>query len=314
MRRGWSRPGPCGRMVCGRKMSMSGKRNERIRAEQLSAWVDQSLSQHAQRQGWDPESEDAELLALAGKLAQLPSLLGQVDPAFEQRVRRVVRTEPGQQRLLPRLRIGWALFGAAFVLLLMALLTPMGKTAVASFMDVFNLGRTEVRITPADTSAMLLETAEAQSAVIRQRLTLEEAADLVRFPIVQPAYLPAGYELEEVVGHSYPDLPAWVPQPFSIELIYRDSRGCELILRHFPITLSVHEEAGISGMNLAASPIQDVLDVDVNGKPGVLLQLGSGRGEPVWQELIWEQDGLILALTSNDLTEAELLRVSRSVR
>jgi hypothetical protein len=78
--------------------------------------------------------------------------------------------------------------------------------------------------------------------------------------------------------------------------------------------LSAEDGAGISGMNLAASPIQDVLDVDVNGKPGVLLQLGSGRGEPVWQELIWEQDNLILALSASDLTEADLLRVSRSVR
>ena len=295
-------------------MSMSRRRNERIRAEQLAALVDQSLTQQAEAHSPVPESEDAVLLGMVGKLAQLPSLLGQVDPALEQRVRRVVLAGAGQRRRLPRLRVGWALCGAAVVLLLVALLTPMGKTAVASFMDVFHLGRTEVRITPADTSAVLLETAEARSTVIRQRLTLEEARSQVRFPIVRPSYLPSGYELEEVVGHLYPDLPAWVPQPFSIELIYRDGRGRELILRHFPITLGADDEAGISGMNLAASPIQDVLDVDVNGQSGVLLQLGSGRGEPVWQELIWEQGNLILALTASDLTEAELLRVSRSVR
>lgn len=280
----------------------------------LSAEADQALARLPRNRGADLGPHDSELLTMARKLAQLPRLLGPVDPDLEQRVMGLVRTGSSRSRWLPRLRVGWAFCGLGIVLLLLALLTPMGKTAVASFMDVFRLGRTEVRITPADTPAGVLATAEAGSAVIREQLTLEEAGDLVRFSILQPAHLPAGYQLEEVVGHFYPDLPPWVPQPFSIELIYRDAQGEELALRHFPITLGADDHAGVSGMNLTASPIQDVLDVDVNGQPGILLQLGSGRGEPTWQELIWEQGNLILALTATDLTEAELLRVSRSVQ
>lgn len=277
--------------------------------------VDRFLDQHPQTEDQHlASSEDAELLSIAQKLAQLPSLLGPVDSALERRVMQVVRAGGSHQRQLPRLRVGWALLALAIGLLVVALVTPMGKTAVASFMNVFNLGRTEVRITPADTPATLLATTEAGSTVIRKNLTLEQARDETRFPILQPEYLPPEYQLQEVVGHFYPDLPAWIPQPFSVELIYRDSRGCELALRHFPITLSADARAAISGMDLTASPIQDVVDVDVNGQPGVLLQLGSGRSEPTWQELIWEQDDLILALTATNLTEAELLRVSRSVR
>lgn len=293
-------------------MRLSDKRSHRIRAERLSAVVDRCLDENLQDLALG--SEDAELLAMAQKLAQLPSLLGPADPALEQRVRQTIRARGRRRRRLSRLKAGWALLGLALGLLLVALLTPMGKTAVASFLDVFDLGRTQVRITPADTPATLLATAETGSTVILKSLTLEQARDETRFPILQPAYLPPGYQLQEVVGHVYPDLPAWVPQPFSVELVYRDSRGSQLALRHYPITLSADDRAGISGMNLAASPIQDVLDVDVNGQPGVLLQLGSGRSEPTWQELIWEQDNLILALTATDLTEAELLCVSRSVR
>jgi hypothetical protein len=66
-------------------------------------------------------------------------------------------------------------------------------------------------------------------------------------------------------------------------------------------------------MDLEAAPIQDVRNVDVNGQPGVLLRLGSGRTEAGWQEVVWEQDDLILALSALRLSEAELLRMARSV-
>jgi hypothetical protein len=67
-------------------------------------------------------------------------------------------------------------------------------------------------------------------------------------------------------------------------------------------------------MNLEATSIQDVQDVDVNGQPGVLLQLGSDGDRAGLRELVWEQDDLVLALSTSDLTEAELLRIARSVR
>ena len=74
------------------------------------------------------------------------------------------------------------------------------------------------------------------------------------------------------------------------------------------------DKASISRLNLEATPIQDVRDVDVNGQPGVLLRLGAQGGETVWQELVWEQGDLILALSAASLTEDELMRIARSVR
>jgi Domain of unknown function (DUF4367) len=289
-------------------MRISG--NERLRAERVSAAVDQLIRDpDAQPDSLDPA--DAGLVPAIRQLARLPALLGPVDPLLEQRVMAQVRVDGTPARRAPRFRPAWAVVGVAIVLLAAMLLTPAGQTAVASFMAVFNLGRTEVRITPVDTTSTPLATAAAQSTAVRQSLTLAEAQAQVHFAIPQPAYLPPGYRLREVVSFSYPDLPAWVPQPFFVELTYGDEEGHGLALRVYPITLG--DQANISGLNLEASPIQDVQDVEVNGQPGVLLKLGADRAEAPWQELVWEQGDLILALSGADMAEAELLRIARSV-
>jgi hypothetical protein len=182
---------------------------------------------------------------------------------------------------------------------------------MASFMAVFQLGRTEVRITPVDTASAPLATMVARDSAVRQSMTLAEARANVPFAIPQPVHLPEGYYLRGVVTYSYPDLPTWVPQPFFVEIIYEDDVGDELVLRIYPIMLG--HEASISGMNLSAAPIRGVQDVDVNGQPAVLLQLGTDHIETAWQEVVWEQGDLILALSTTDLAEEELLRTARSV-
>jgi hypothetical protein len=291
---------------------MRATRTERIRAEQVSAAVDQLIGEpNAQPEHLDPE--DARLLDTARQLAQLPTLLGPADRILEQQVMRQARTGSTLRRQwMPRFRLAWAAAGLVALLLALTLLTPLGETAVASFMSVFRLGRTEVRITPVDTPAAPLATVVAQSTAISQSLTLAQARTQVPFTIPQPGYLPPGYNLHEVVIHTYPDLPSWVPQPFSVDLVYGDGQGHQLSLGLYLIMLS--DRASISQMNLEATPIKDVQDVDVNGQPGVLLQLGAGRGAASWQEVVWEQGDLILALSAADLSEAELLRIARSVQ
>lgn len=281
---------------------------ERIRAEQVSAAVDQ-LIQDPDAQLRQLESDDAGVLTTAHQLARLPALMDPVDPALERQIMRRVRTGAGQRRM-PRFRLSWAAAGLAAVLLVL-LFTPMGQTAVASFMAVFSLGRTEVHITPVDTPAAPLATVAAQGPVVRQNLTLEEAQAQVSFAIPQPAYLPPGYRLHEVRSYTYPDLSPWVPQPLFVELVYGDDLAGELRLRLYPIMLG--GEAGISGLNLQATPIRDVQDVDVNGQPGVLLQLGTDRAGPSLQEVVWEQGDLILALSTSHLSQTDLLRIARSL-
>jgi hypothetical protein len=176
-------------------------------------------------------------------------------------------------------------------------------------MAVFRLGRTEVRITPADTT---VTPTVAVTAAIKQVLSLEEAQAQVAFAIPQPTYLPPGHGLHRVNTYTYPDLPTWVPQPFSLELIYADGDQHEMSLRLYPILLG--DKASISHLDLEAAAIQDVKEVDVNGQPGVLMRVGTNRLQAAWQEIVWEQNDLILALSAAHLLEAELLRVARSVR
>jgi hypothetical protein len=287
------------------------KTTEQIRAEQVSAAVDHLLREpDAQPEDLDPN--EAGLLDTARQLAQLPSLLGPVDPVLEQRVIRSVQAGNRAVRRLPVLQPVWVASGLAAILLVVLLLTPLGETAVASFVAVFNLGRTEVRITPVDTPSALATTVAGEGAAVQQTLTLTEAQAQTHFPIPQPGYLPAGYRLRAVSSYSYPELPAWVPQPLFVELVYEDFLGEECRLRIYPIALG--DQASISGMNLEASPIWEVRDVRVNRHPGVLLRLGSEGAEDAWQEVVWEQDDLILALSATGMTDADLLNIARSVQ
>jgi hypothetical protein len=290
---------------------MKTTKEERILAEQVSAAVDQLVRDP----GADlelPDGAAAEALAAARQMARLAALWGPVDPAFEQRVMREVRRPSGSQRRAPWLKLGWAVAGLLAVLLAVLFLTPFGQTAVAGLMAVFDLGQTDVRIAPEYTPSIIQATAVDGGLGVQQELTLEEAQELVSFEIPQPDYLPPGFDLDRVRSYTYPNLSAWIPQPFFVELIYSDGDGKELLLHVYSIVLG--DEGSISSLNLTAPPIEEAEPVDVNGQPGVLLRQDLGRSGAVLHEVVWEQDDLILALSSLHLDEPELLRIARSIR
>jgi len=286
--------------------------SERGRAARVSAAVDRLIRDpEAQPEHFDPA--DADVMAMARQLARLPELLGPVEPALEQQVICQVQAAgrasrlAGKRGLIRRRRAAWAAAGLLVVALVALLVTPFGETALASFMAVFHLGQTDVSVAPIYTPS-----AVAGSTAIPSKLTLKEAEELVSFPIPQPTYLPPGYRLSDVKSYTYPNLPAWVPQPFYVELVYASGTGDELVLGVYSILLG--DRASISRLDLQATPIEAVQDVDVNGQPGVLLRLGYGQAGAAWQEVVWEHADLILALSSTHLTENDLLRVARSVR
>jgi hypothetical protein len=289
---------------------MKTTKDERTRAEQVSVAVDQLVRDpNADLELSDPGA--AEALAAARQMARLPTLLGPADPAFEQRVMHEVRRASRYPGRAPWLRLGWAVAGLVAVLLAVMLLTPLGQTAVAGLMAVFDLGRTDVRVAPEYTPSALPTTAVDGGRAVQRNLTLEEAQSLVSFVIPQPSYLPPGFRLEGVNSYMYPDLPAWVPQPFFVELIYYDNEGEELLLRVYSIVLG--DGASIASLNLRAPPIEHAKNVNVNGQPGVLLQQDLDRSGVAWQEVVWEQDDLILALSSLYLEEPDLLSIARSI-
>ena len=290
---------------------------ERIRAEQVSAAVDQLICDPEGAWSGGPEADA--LHGTARRLARLPGLLRPMDAALEQRIlhsqaRRALQVpRRGPGRAGRRLLIPWAVAGLAVVLLAAALFTPFGQTAAANFRAVFRLGRTEVRVTPPD-AAGAPASAPAAAAATRVSLTLAEAEQQVPFALLQPATLPSGYGLRSATGFSYPGLPAWVPQPFAVELLYADDQGNEVSLCMYPITLGDRDRLNTSALNLEATPIQEAREADVGGRPGVLLTLSTGSGQVTWQEVVWEQGNLILSLSSSDLSEDGLLAVARSVQ
>jgi hypothetical protein len=284
-------------------------KNDRQRAADLSAAIDKMIQ--------SPDVEpvafgetDADLANTAHRLAQLPALLGPVDPALERQVMGAVHAGLRPRVSKRRYPLAWAVAGMAVVLLLATWLTPLGQTSLASFLSVFNLGRTEVRITPADLP--VAPTVAAQSTAVQRPLTQEEVQARFGFKMPELTYVPEGYRLLSVSSYSYPDLPAWIQQPFYIEVVYGHDSGDECSLRVYPITLG--DKASISGLDLKAAPIHSVQDVDVGNQPGVLLSLGTEEIQNVWQEVVWEHDDLILALSATDLPSEELLRIARSIR
>lgn len=287
---------------------MRNQQAERQRARKVSHAIDQLL-QDPQSVPEDLLADDSDLLLTVQRLAQVPSLLGPVDEQWAQRVlNRVQLAQPRPQRLVPQVR--WAIAGVLAVVLALVFLSPTGQTAVAEFLAVFNLGRTEILVAPASSPTVALAREESSSPSVRT-LTLEEAQSLVSFAIPQPGDMPVGYQLRAVHSYSFPDLPSWIPQPFFVELVYGHESGSRFMLRLYPIVLG--EEASIARLNLQATPIQQVQEITINQHRGVLLRLGSDAAAG-WQEIVWEQDDLILALSTDDLSESELLRTARSVR
>jgi hypothetical protein len=289
---------------------------EKTHAAKISAAVDQLVEDPISQPQIGPDmdfgADEAGLLDTAQQLARLPELLGPVDPMLEQQIMRRVRTGVQQSRQSPPMRPVWVVAGLTAVLLAIMLLSPPGQTAVASFLSIFRLGQTEVRITPVDPSSAAEVVAGAEGTATKSKMTLVEAQSQVPFTIPLPTFLPDGMHFQEAISYSYPDLPAWVPQPIFVDLMYGDGAEHECTLRVYPIALG--DRANITRMNLEATPIQRVEDVEVGGQPGMLLQLGNEKTDTVWQEVVWERDDLILALSATDLSKADLLRIARSVR
>ena len=212
------------------------------------------------------KAEEEALLRMARRLARLPVLLGPANPALlPSRERGLSQKGRAGRRPVPRWRLAAA--AVAVTILVALVLTPIGQTAVASFMGIFLLGRTQVQISQTGTPVPAGHTA------VRESWTLEEAQQRLPFALPQPAYLPEGHELRAVYSYTYPDLPEWVPQPVLVDVDYGN-----LTLRVYPIMLG--DEASISRLNLEATSVEKVQDLEINGQPGVLLRVGDS-----WQEI-----------------------------
>jgi hypothetical protein len=150
---------------------------------------------------------------------------------------------------------------------------------------------------------------------VREPLRDPLAAELLigRAP-AQPRALPEAYTLQEVAALSYPDLPAWISQPLSVEFCYGPaSAPCALRLRQY--RLLFRDFGGISGVKVASEAVRDVEQVEVQGVTAMRFTLTSERDSAqVIQTIVWERDGSLLELESETLGIEDLLEIAQSTR
>jgi len=253
------------------------------------------------------------------RLAAINRLFEPPDAALRQRVwarmQRAQSTARGWPwRAWPR---AWATIALTVVLALAVIgASPRGRQAIAEVMGVFRLGRVEVQVTPRTTVQPVVE-----HLVTRQETLpdLAAAEELVGYELLTPAALPEGYELRAIKAVYYDDLPAWIPQPFYVDLDYGPSAGDAysyyLRLRQYRISFGGPGE-GISALRFATGEVSMAEDVDLDGRRAVLLHLPGAAFPPaeVLLEVVWEQDGMVMELMSQELSAEELVAVARSVR
>jgi hypothetical protein len=167
---------------------------------------------------------------------------------------------------------------------------------------VLKLDQTTIELTP---------TLEAPSRAVHEPLRDLVAVELAmgRAPSL-PRTLPQGYELFDITAVSYPDLPAWIPQPFYVELGYGvPGELPSLRLRQYRLMFG--QTGRITAFQPASELVAQLQEVDVAGVPGALLTFSGGDAT---YGLIWERDGLLLELETDRLDQEELLRIARTVR
>jgi hypothetical protein len=292
--------------------------SERRQALALSAQIDRVLAGDPCKQrpmlGDGGHKAAAEELDAARRLGQMVGRLPPVPAELERRVSALVHTRlVGEPHLLrhsmQRRRwqpAVWSALATAAVLIALWVVLPSASPGVVAQMRAVLLGQTRVEVTPT-----LAVGAEPIREPVRDLL----AAELLigRAPSL-PKTLPDGYTLQEVAAISYADLPAWISQPLCVELCYGDvSKPCALRLRQY--RLLFRDFGGISGVKVASDAVRDVEQVDLNGATGMRFALDPERDQgPPTHAVVWERDGLLLELESEQLTADQLLEIARSTR
>jgi hypothetical protein len=275
---------------------------EREVARELSQEIDRVLSTEAPGAVDGASSTFARELAVARRLHAWSERLPPVPVGLQRRVQQIVQAPPGARRPRTWRSATWGALAATMVFLVIWMVVPSGQQVWAGMLQALKLRQTSVELTA---------TIEPPTRAVREPVRDLVAAELLmgRAPSL-PRVLPEGYELIEIVAVSYPDLPAWISQPFFIELGYGsvgDSPG--LCLREY--RLLFREYGGISAFQPSSEAVASFEAVGVSGVSGTLLTFAGGDA---MYTVIWERDGLLLELETDELEKAELLEIAQTVR
>lgn len=268
-----------------------------------------------------PDVAEAELESLLTSARQLRSLAASLPPpslALSQRVRKLTAAPAPGARLawlrLPSFRVATAL---ALVLLAALIFTKPGQRAVAALMATLNLGDgaahpVQVNVSP-DRQPTGPEYAGARAESLAD---LDAARARVPYPLLEPAWLPAGYRLQNVAAISYDGMPDWFPQPLYIETDYRAAGRraltFDLTLRQFGVALG---DAGhIRTLRFDSVDVTSTQEVQVNDRAALLLTFRQAGKSAVVRELVWQQGDVMIEILSQSLGPEEMLAVAASLR
>lgn len=268
-----------------------------------------------------PDVAEAELESLLTSARQLRSLAASLPPpslALSQRVRKLTAASAPGARLawlrLPSFRVATAL---ALVLLAALIFTKPGQRAVAALMATLNLGDgaahpVQVNVSP-DRQPTGPEYAGARAESLAD---LDAARARVPYPLLEPAWLPAGYRLQNVAAISYDGMPDWFPQPLYIETDYRaagrQALTFDLTLRQFGVALG---DAGhIRTLRFDSVDVTSTQEVQVNDRAALLLTFRQAGKSAVVRELVWQQGDVMIEILSQSLDPEAMLAVAASLR
>lgn len=302
---------------------MFARRDDRDDKEPISdaEWAAADALEAAWESNVQPGADLLPLLSTAQQLTSLAAALPPPSLALAQRVRRLAAAPaPAARRLdsiwapRPWLR---AAAVAALVLLALSLFTAPGQRAMAALMASFRLGDNAGRDVQINVSPDQLPTGSQYAGARAETLAnLDAARGRVPYPLLEPGWLPPGYTLHSVSAVSYTNMPDWFPQPLYIETAYRTTPApavsFDLTLRQFGVALG--ETGRIRTLRFDSVDVSSMQEVQVAGRPALLLTLGQLDDGAAVRELVWQQGDVMIEILSQSLSPDDMLAVAASLR
>lgn len=205
----------------------------------------------------------------------------------------------------------------AFVILLTALtltltFSPTARVLAANFL--WQIGVLNISDRPAGDPVLIASPSPEQVAQAQATATpitppsetkpeLEIAVAQAGFLPFLTNQLPQGYVLDDIIAAQYLD-DQQVPYGWGIFATYRTADGGYL---------SIHTNRFDGRQQDVPMGGRQITDVEVNGKPGVWIEDFPSSGETI-DTLLWEVDGYVLAIQSNQLTLEQVLELAKALR
>lgn len=227
--------------------------------------------------------------------------------ALYKRISQPMLTKPVTLR-----RLSFALVILLTALTLTLTFSPTARVLAANFLR--QIGVLNISDRPAGDPVLITSPSPEQAAQAQATATPitppSETKSELEIAVAQAGFLPfltnqlpQGYVLDDIVAAQYLD-DQQVPHGWGIFATYRTADGGYL---------SIHTNRFDGRQQDVPMGGRQITDVEVNGKPGVWIEDFPSSGETI-DTLLWEVDGYVLAIQSNQLTLEQVLELAKALR